>query len=281
MTRGTGKALAAHEAILALASWLVPRRRRSEWLKEWSGELWYLLNADGPPDACRRSPTATAFCLGAFQDAIWLRTQSARMQAYELIHIQSAIQCVAVLLIITAVAFGACGLPSLSYPVLKQSILAHILVLILALLILPIVTPSLIPVSFVSVDRGSRAVRLRWWTFLGIKLVLLVAAVFLGTFDLGLLISQSGLQPHSALVGYVLAFRWALRDQHHRCPTCLRRLTDPVRIGQPAGTFLEWYGTEFVCASGHGVLHVPELPGSSYSATRWVSLDASWQELFE
>jgi hypothetical protein len=38
--------------------------------------------------------------------------------------------------------------------------------------------------------------------------------------------------------------------------------------------FLDWYGTELICAEGHGMMHVPEIPSSSYSAQRWVSLDA-------
>ena len=105
-------------------------------------------------------------------------------------------------------------------------------------------------------------------------------AVLFGTFDLVPLIAPAGVQPHAALVGYVLAFRWALRDQRRRCPVCLRPLTNPVRIGQPAHIFLEWYGTELMCPSGHGFLHIPEMPTISCRTQQWQPLDASWRSLF-
>ena len=43
---------------------------------------------------------------------------------------------------------------------------------------------------------------------------------------------------------------------------------------------LAWYGTELICVKGHGLLHVPEIPTSSYSRQRWLRLDPSWRELF-
>ena len=45
---------------------------------------------------------------------------------------------------------------------------------------------------------------------------------------------------------------------------CLRLLTDPVRIGSPSQTFLEWYGRKSMCARGHGLLQAPEI-SASYS----------------
>ena len=44
--------------------------------------------------------------------------------------------------------------------------------------------------------------------------------------------------------------------------------------------FLEWYGTEFACVKGHGLLHVPEIPTVSFRTQRWVHLDRSWSGLF-
>ncbi len=46
-----------------------------------------------------------------------------------------------------------------------------------------------------------------------------------------------------------------ITDQQRRCPVCLRLLTNPVRIGTPSRTFLEWYGAESTCSRGHGLLH--------------------------
>jgi hypothetical protein len=82
------------------------------------------------------------------------------------------------------------------------------------------------------------------------------------------------------LFGYVLAFRWILIDQRRRCPVCLRLLSHPTRIGGLSHVFLEWCGTEFICARGHGLLHVPEVATSSYGSQRWPPLDPSWSSLF-
>ena len=72
-------------------------------------------------------------------------------------------------------------------------------------------------------------------------------------------------RPQATLIGYVLAFRWVLIDQRRRCPVCLQLLINPIRIGQPSHIMLDWYGTELMCSKGHGLMHVPETPTSSYS----------------
>jgi hypothetical protein len=87
-------------------------------------------------------------------------------------------------------------------------------------------------------------------------------------------------QSHGLLIGLIVGLRWALVDQRRRCPVCLRVLTNPTRIGGPSHTFLDWYGTELICARGHGLLYVPEIPTSCYSTQRWQSLDPSWTSLF-
>jgi len=69
-------------------------------------------------------------------------------------------------------------------------------------------------------------------------------------------------------------------DQRKRCPVCLRFLSDPARIGWSSQTFLEWYGSEFLCENGHGLLHVFEISSSCYSEQRWLYLDQSWAALF-
>jgi hypothetical protein len=78
---------------------------------------------------------------------------------------------------------------------------------------------------------------------------------------------------------WFLTLRWVLLDQRNRCPECLRLLTEPVRIGASSRTFLEWYGSESACASGHGLLQISEMP-ASYSAAEWHRLDGSWSGLF-
>lgn len=114
----------------------------------------------------------------------------------------------------------------------------------------------------------------RGWMFLGGKIVLLV---FIGFF-LVLIVQamiEAEIRPLVMLL-YVLAFRWALIDQQQRCPECLRRLLLPVRIGVPSRTFLEWYGTEFLCGDGHGLLQVPGTSTASSDIQHWLHLDDSW-----
>lgn len=65
-------------AVLRSVGWIVPVQKRSEWYQEWQAELWYAVrecfSEDGadPPAICK----AVAFCLGAFQDAVWLRRRA-------------------------------------------------------------------------------------------------------------------------------------------------------------------------------------------------------------
>jgi hypothetical protein len=80
--------------------------------------------------------------------------------------------------------------------------------------------------------------------------------------------------------GFLFAFRWILQDQRKRCPVCLRVLSHPVRVGLASRNFLAWNGTELICAGGHGLLHIPELPTSWFGTQRWQYLDPSWGSLF-
>lgn len=97
--------------------------------------------------------------------------------------------------------------------------------------------------------------------------------VFFGVYDLAPTIGP--VQPHAMLIGYIFAFRWVLNDQRRRCPECLRRCGNLVHIGHPPYVLLAWYGTEFICPEGHGLLQVPHLPKASFSPQRWLRLDAS------
>lgn len=70
-----------HLALLRAAALLVRGADRPEWLAEWSAELWYVGRK-------RR----TAFCLGAFRDALWLRRHSPAP-----VYLQSPWHCLALL----------------------------------------------------------------------------------------------------------------------------------------------------------------------------------------
>lgn len=256
-----------NRAILRIAAWLVNGSDRRVWLTEWTSELWYVTRHHS-----RRY--ALAFCLGAFKDAIWLRRN--RSNPLGTGWLRSPSRCLLFLGFLAAAStLFACRLAWLAHP---QPILAHLLILFIALLILPATTSLSMGEYPVDACSSARALKYRRWMFFGIKVALILPISFLGTFDLAPIIGV-GLQPHATLVGYVLGLRWALADQRRRCPVCLRVLGNPIRIGEPSQTFLEWYGTEFVCGNGHGLLHVPEIQ-MSYTVQRWLPLDASWSGLF-
>jgi hypothetical protein len=129
--------------------------------------------------------------------------------------------------------------------------------------------PVLLATTTVSLGEYRRSSP-RLWAFLGAKAALLVIAAFF----VPLLLGAPELRPQGMAVCFIVAFRWAIYDQRRRCPVCLKRLTNPVRFGGASHMFLDWYGTELICAEGHGMMHVPEIPASSYPAPRWLSLQA-------
>lgn len=161
----------------------------------------------------------------------------------------------------------------------RQPILPYVLLFIIALLISRATTSLALGEYPANRHSPPLTTRLRRWIFLAVKIALLSVIVFFGILDLAW-ITSTPIQPHGWLVGYVFALRWALKDQRKRCPVCLRLLTNPIQIGRISQIFLEWYGTELMCARGHGLLHVTEIPTSCYSTQRWLYLDDSWSNLF-
>ena len=69
-----------HSGLLRCASLLVPAGQRAEWFREWRGELWHVRQACSTSDRAswRGNGEVTAFCLGAFQDALCLRRAGGR-----------------------------------------------------------------------------------------------------------------------------------------------------------------------------------------------------------
>jgi hypothetical protein len=158
--------------------------------------------------------------------------------------------------------------------------------LLLACLALPATTSLPLGEYPVNSNQVPWTTRARRWAFLSLKFALIVPLVYFGSFDLaygGNSLSMDGaelLELFSTFWGLLLAFRWALQDQRKRCPVCLRTLTNPARVGQFSRNFLAWNGTELVCLSGHGLLHVPDLSTSWFGSQRWLYLDPSWTSLF-
>ena len=258
-----------HLGILRGAATFVPAVLREEWLAEWKAELWYVEQHD----LQNRTHRSLGFCLGAFIDAAWLAADLGRSRK------ESAVCCVVTL----AFAALACVASALFLPgalnVLPQNssqLLAHIFVLCLAMWLVRIgVHLSGYPSTSLVPRTTTLAV---WWSFLGVKLILAAVIVFFGVIVLAHA-TNTPIQPHGWLVGYVLGFRWAFRDQRKRCPECLEILGLPARIGSNAQIFLEWHGTELMCRRGHGLLHMPEVR-MSYCTDRWLRLDGTWATLF-
>jgi len=69
-----------HLAMLRTAALLVGEQQRAEWLAEWTSELWH---AGHEPHGAN----LTAFCLGAFRDAFWLRSNAPLPRSYGVLHL--------------------------------------------------------------------------------------------------------------------------------------------------------------------------------------------------
>lgn len=161
-----------------------------------------------------------------------------------------------------------------------QLMASSLLVVVIAVLILPVTTSFSLGEYPAGLHSSARSARLNRFIFLGLKIVILLPIVFCGTLAIAPAIALAWLRPQAMLIGYFFAFRWALIDQRRRCPVCLRLLTNPVRLGQPSHTMLDWCGTELMCSKGHGLLYVSDSPTSSYSSQKWLPLDSSWRGLF-
>lgn len=160
-----------------------------------------------------------------------------------------------------------------------------LLSLFMACLMLPAVLFISLQTGLVT-ERLSLSMRTRGWFFLGAKIALLLPMLYCGPLLLACALGGAAGSEHTiqifATMGAALASSWwLLEDQRQRCPHCLRKLTSPARVGERSRSFLGFSGMEFVCAEGHGLLHVPDYPTSWFASQRWLSLDSSWGVLFQ
>jgi hypothetical protein len=259
-----------HIAMLRNAALLVPTPERGEWLAEWKAELCYV------------SHDATAFCLGSFRDAFWLRCKS--FSARRAFSLDSPLRCLLLLAVLALLTFlCAFGLPSrkllislFSSSAEEQLAFGCFWLYFESFLILLTLNPLGLGEYPANRYAPVLRIRLRRWIFLALKITLLAPTVF---FAIGIVISI--FPPASLLLflGWIFGLRWALADQRQRCPVCLHLLSNPVEIGSPLQTVLGWYGTELICTRGHGLLYVPGTPTSWCGRQRWRYLDPSWNSL--
>jgi hypothetical protein len=257
--------------ILRAASLLTPGDLRSEWVKEWQSELWYVPRQQ-----------ATPFCVGAFRDALDLRRNNDPVRPTR-IHLESPLTCLAFLAILAVVSiFIVVRLP---IPHMESSSALGVRELIEACIRMMLFSCVLLPGTVAVWRRPADLHPVPWRNRLcrGIFLCLKVALVQ-PIMLCGCLLLMIGPWGRFAGIGVYVAFipllRWLISDQQRRCPMCLRSLTAPVRIGTPSRTFLEWYGAESACAHGHGLLHISENVSSYSRKPQWLCLDDSWRELF-
>ncbi len=255
--------------ILRVASVLAPADERSQWITEWRSELWYIPRS-----------RSTVFCPGAFRDALWLRRNH---PARTSIPLHSPLSCLAFLAVLAV--FAAALALSLSHPLQTRTLYWRVtprdlparclMTLALSCLFLPAL-PALH--RFHPNPRATSWPRtLRNGIFLALKIALLQPLLLCG---LLVWILTAPVVPVPIPAAWIFALLWAFTDQRRRCPVCLHLLTNPVRIGAPSNTFLEWYGAESICSRGHGLLHVPETPASYSRGPLWLGLDDSWSGLF-
>jgi hypothetical protein len=156
----------------------------------------------------------------------------------------------------------------------------------LATLCLPAITSVSLGEYSLNLPQTSWSRRLRRWSFLSLKITLLLPIIYFLSLDLSYGCTRIGreqaglIQLLSSFAMCLLGMRWVLKDQRQRCPVCLRRVAHPAQVGQASRTFLDWNGTEMMCLDGHTLLHVPSLPTSWFSTQRWLYLDPSWAFLF-
>jgi hypothetical protein len=161
----------------------------------------------------------------------------------------------------------------------------YIFTVLLALLALPATISLPLGEYPDGAEHISWPLRLRRWMFLAVKFSLLLPIIYFASIDLAYAfpLAQPTTQYIQIITSFLMAlfsFRWVLKDQRRRCPVCLSTLTNPARVGEPSRSFLSWNGTELICAGGHGLLHVPELPTSWFATQRWLYLDSSWSGIF-
>lgn len=105
---------AFHLAILRCAALLVPETQRAEWLREWRSELWHVRRAP-------RGQNVTAFCMGAFRDAFWLRCDD-RCPDRSSLFIESPARCLSLLAALSALCVVAAFLLPAARLVLRCSL---------------------------------------------------------------------------------------------------------------------------------------------------------------
>lgn len=262
-------------AILWAGTRIVRESDRAEWRAEWQTELWYAM------EECD-SRRVTSYCLGALRDALWKRRNADASPRYgsvlmlaqrpafpeppiiECTHpLESPFRCLGLLGLLALILIFAGAFSGAEATLSGARLLPGLA------LVCTIFWPVVALTSGAAAGEYPRHRNwLRRWCFYLAKVALLLLIVAFGASDL----TSSPLRFNIAFAGAFLAIRWAMVDQRRRCPTCLRILDKPVRMGSGSRILLEWNGTELLCLRGHGVMHFPENPAIWFRKPRWMPL---------
>jgi hypothetical protein len=264
----------------------LPALVRPEWLEQWKSEIWYVHS-----EGATRIDT-WRFTLGSLNDAVVTRREFPEESSY-LVHSPGTCLLTMALLNVAMISFGL--LLPLSRDILSAAFRARPLLdiahsgrgasplhdqtvligftFVAALIITSIrLGPQLLQRS----DKNRSAMRGIGSAFLFFlaKLLLGILLVYFATLTLSSLGTQelSLLQVDALLAGYIILLRWAYKDQKLRCPTCLKRLGNPVRLGRPSWILLDWNMQEYICPDGHGVMQVPAAPLMGQSTQEWIAM---------
>lgn len=201
---------------------------------------------------------ATAFCLGSFRDALWLRFE--RFGVRRTFNLESPLRCILLLIGLSALALWLAPPPrtlwlhAWSAPDAKRFLAALSWMYLESLLVVLATAPLRFTEYTVKERAPSLLIRLRRCGFLGVKLALLPSAMFLVTFALVPIFPAA---PVLLLVGMIFGFRWILADQRRRCPVCLHYLCNPSESGNRTHVLVGSHVKKLTCAHGHGALYVP------------------------
>jgi hypothetical protein len=99
---------ALDHAVLRGASLLVPAAQRGEWGREWHAELWQVRRACAGMERFRWTAEReiAGFCMGAFQDAFYLRRTGMKPRTPLVLGLDTAWQCILFLGVLLGASFG-------------------------------------------------------------------------------------------------------------------------------------------------------------------------------
>jgi hypothetical protein len=266
--------------LLSVVERLVPLAERKEWSRTWQAELWHMHHRKSTRHRSTFMMMAD-FSIGLSRDALWLRTESWRRT-----FTGTAILCIASLFCLILIASVIALAPESGWHSLRASLGQQVNRSLFA-------APLIVFVAFASassrhhIKQGSKS-KGRFWikqqAFFSAKVIQVLLLAFVLSVDICQPLHKSF--PATAYFFQVFCFvlfaltglRWAIHDQEQRCKHCLQSLATPARVGRPSHNLLEWNGTELNCKRGHGLLSIPEMETSWCQSSRWIVLEAGWEQ---